>query len=158
MATGTDGGSVGSHSLGTLSPALAAATAHAVCLAVAEQATRAARMAAAVQGFRRRLGGADVRVLTPSCSLPNTITCAFEVSDGRNLLPALDLAGVWASQGSACSAGSPTPPRVLQAMGLSVEAARGTVRFSFSHHSSIDDAVLAAARVRRVLTRMHSVG
>jgi cysteine desulfurase len=42
----------------------------------------------------------------------------------------LDLAGVAASLGSACAAGSPEPSHVLRAMGLDVEAARGGLRLS----------------------------
>ena len=67
-----------------------------------------------------------------SQSLPNTAMVWFQGVDGRSLLPALDLAGVEASQGSACSSGSPLPPRVLAAMGFETSRARACVRFSFA--------------------------
>lgn len=51
--------------------------------------------------------------------------------DGEALLMSLDSAGVFVSAGSACSAGSIEPSRVLTEMGLSPEAAKATVRFSF---------------------------
>jgi cysteine desulfurase len=67
----------------------------------------------------------------PARSVPNTVMVRFPGVDGRNLLPALDLAGVRASHGAACSSGAPTPPRILGAIGLDDASARACVRFSF---------------------------
>jgi cysteine desulfurase len=70
-------------------------------------------------------------VISPPDALPNTVMLRFDrVRDGRLLLPALDVAGVEASQGSACSSGSPMPPRVLTAMGLTRAECLRCVRFS----------------------------
>ena len=89
-------------------------------------------MGAARDAFVEALAqsGLAHRLLTPEQSLPNTAMIAFSRVDGRNLLPAIDLVGVFASHGSACSSGSPQPPAVLRAMGLSEEDARACVRFS----------------------------
>ncbi len=119
---------------GTQGPALAAANALAIERAVREGPQRAAVMAANRAAFLRGLvdTGAQHRVLTPlESSLPNTAMVFFPGLEGRSLLPALDLAGVYASHGSACSSGAPTPPRVLRAIGLDDAAARSCVRFSF---------------------------
>lgn len=134
---------------GTTSPSLAAATAVAVELAVREQPVRAASMARARDAFVRELARAAPphRLLTPQEALPNTAMVAFVGVDGRNLLPAIDLAGVAASHGSACSSGSPQPPRVLLAMGLDESEARACVRFSFG--AGLDDE-LAREAARRV--------
>ena len=76
--------------------------------------------------------GCQVQVLTPlQRSVPNTIMMCFEGVEGRSLLPALDLAGVQASHGSACSSGSLTPPLVLSSMNVSEHLARACARFSF---------------------------
>jgi len=140
---------------GTGSPALAAANALAIELALGEQVTRSQAMANARARFesaldpsvrRRRLGSGD--------ALPNTVMLLFEGVDGRNLLPALDLAGVEASQGSACSSGSPEPPRVLSAMGLSEADARRCVRFSFDWRIEPDTAERAAAIVSDAVRKM----
>lgn len=97
----------------------------------------------------------SVRWITPAeNSLPNTLMILFANVDGRVLLPALDMAGVEASQGSACSSGSPTPPPVLQAMGLSEREARACVRFSFSHRTTTSTAQEGGRVVREVLTRL----
>lgn len=141
---------------GTVSPSLVVATALAVELAVREQPLRAQRMAAARRAFVEALaeGGAQHRVLTPEQSLPNTAMVAFAHVDGRNLLPAIDLAGVFASHGSACSSGSPQPPAVLLAMGLAEREARACVRFScgadLEPHAAADAAVRVALAVQRI--------
>ena len=131
------GSQQGSRRPGTESVALAAATALALELAVSEQPERAQKMAAARDAFLAQLQLPCVHSVSPVDCLPNTVMLHFEGVDGRELLPALDMAGVEASQGSACSSGSPSPPLILSAMGLHARAARACVRFSFSHHTSI---------------------
>ena len=79
---------------------------------------------------------------------------AFDGVDGRALLPALDMAGIEASQGSACSAGAPEPPEILTAMGLDDASATRCVRFSVSHTTSVDDAVYAGTKVAETVTRL----
>jgi len=119
---------------GTQSPALAAANALAIERAVQTHEERATRMRQNRDAFLDALRATNCahRVLTPLAnSIPNTAMLCFEELDGRNLLPALDLAGVQASHGSACSSGSPTPPRILQAMTIEESLARACVRFSF---------------------------
>ncbi len=119
---------------GTQSPALAAANALAIATAERDCETRSAAMAAMRSAFLEglRASGVQHRLLTTlERSIANTAMLQFPGVDGRNLLPALDLAGVQASHGSACSSGAPTPPRVLTAIGLEVEQARACVRFSF---------------------------
>lgn len=136
---------------GTESTSLIAATAMAVELAVAERQQRAEQMRLARDAFLESLDLDSIRVLTPAHSLPNTAMLMFDGVDSRELLPALDMAGVEASQGSACSSGSPTPPPVLLAMGLSEEDARSCVRFSFSQHASTEDTADGARIVKTVI-------
>lgn len=119
---------------GTQSPSLAAANALAIELAITTQDKRALGMAGNRKAFLQGLisSGCPHRVLTPlSNSVPNTVMLCFDNVDGRNLLPALDLAGVQASHGSACSSGSMTAPKILTAVGLEDAQARACVRFSF---------------------------
>jgi cysteine desulfurase len=140
---------------GTPSPSLAAATALAIELAVAECAGRAAAMAAARNAFLQAVAArARIEALTPDHSLPNTLLLRCLLVDGRLLLPALDVAGVAASQGAACSSRSPEPPPVLRAIGLDDEAARACVRFSFSHRTTIADAHSAGEIVGTTFARL----
>ena len=138
---------------GTQSPALCAATALAIELAVTEREQRACTMRAACAAFLERLGPQGCTLLTREPALPNTALLLFHVRDGRAILPALDLLGVEASQGSACASGAALPPRLLLAMGHDETTARRAVRFSFSLSSGVDTACEAADRVREFLTR-----
>jgi cysteine desulfurase len=142
---------------GTQSPALAAANALAVELAVREQAMRAERMVAAREAFLDALAATGVvhRTLTPAGgSLPNTAMVCFAGIDGRNLVPALDLAGIQASHGSACSSGAPTPPRILTAMGLTDAEARACVRFSFGWRDDLESLRRVGGRTGDVVRAM----
>jgi cysteine desulfurase len=141
---------------GTVAPALAAATALAIELAVQEQPARAERMLAARTAFAQVIAQAapGCRVLTPPQSLPNTLMLAVSGIDGRSLLPALDLAGIAISQGAACSSGSPLPPRVLLAMGLPEPAARSCVRVSFGRDDDRDLGARAGAAFAAAVQRL----
>ncbi|HEX5052602.1 MAG TPA: aminotransferase class V-fold PLP-dependent enzyme [Planctomycetota bacterium] len=142
---------------GTQSPALAAANALAIERALATTTERAERMTAARRAFLDALRGTDAehRVLTPFAnSVPNTVMLHFPRVDGRNLLPALDLSGVQASHGSACSSGAPTPPRVLFAIGLGESEARACVRFSVAASDREEVLREAGAIVGDVVARL----
>jgi len=71
--------------------------------------------------------------------LPNTIAFSVSGTDSIALLSALDLDGMCASSGSACSSGSITPSHVLSAMGVPPAEANSLVRFSLGRESSESD-------------------
>ena len=75
--------------------------------------------------------------------LPNTVAFSIEGADAIALLANLDLAGVCASSGSACSAGSLEPSHVLAAMGVPRDQCSSLVRFSLGREST--EAEVAAA-------------
>lgn len=142
---------------GTQSPALALANALAIERAIERRAATAGAMfavrAAFLDGFRST--HIDHHLLTPMANaVPNTVMIAFPRVDGRNLLPALDLAGVQASHGSACSSGAPTPPRILGAIGVDDDLARACVRFSFAADASLADTQQCGRRVGDVVGRL----
>ena len=139
---------------GTESPALAVASALAITLAIEEQPARSANMLAARAAFATELPNSTTWITPKNNSLPNTLMCLFQDVDGRMLLPALDMAGVEASQGSACSSGSPTPPPVLHAMGMNDQEARACVRFSFSQHTTPEQASRGGRIVHDVISRL----
>jgi len=68
--------------------------------------------------------------------LPGTLSITFPGADGEALLMALDLDGLCASAGAACTSGSTTPSHVLSAMGLAPADARATLRLSLGWCSS----------------------
>ncbi|MGZ6300349.1 MAG: cysteine desulfurase family protein [Candidatus Limnocylindria bacterium] len=85
--------------------------------------------------------------------LPNFAACAFSGRRGEDMLLALDLAGIAASSGSACASGSLDPSHVLLAMGLSLEAALGSLRLSTGYATTDVEISRACAIIRSVLTR-----
>jgi cysteine desulfurase len=89
--------------------------------------------------------------------LPNTINVAFPGVDGEDLLLALDLEGISASSGSACTAGSLEPSHVVLAMGYEHDDARRSVRFSFGPTTSVESLEQAARKIGDVATRLSSL-
>lgn len=68
--------------------------------------------------------------------IPNTSNVTFRGADGEGIVIGLDLSGIAASTGSACSSGRIEPSPVLLAMGLTPSEARATVRFSLSRFTT----------------------
>jgi cysteine desulfurase len=75
----------------------------------------------------------------PTKRLANNANFAFEGIEGESLLLRLDLKGVAASSGSACTSGSLDPSHVLLAIGLPHEVAHGSLRLTLSHLTTEDD-------------------
>lgn len=81
-----------------------------------------------------------VQLVSPLLNrLANTVSFVVERADSMSLLASLDLEGVCASSGSACSAGSLEPSHVVSALGFEPVLARAMVRFSLGRDSSSDD-------------------
>ena len=79
----------------------------------------------------------DVRVNSGGASrVPNTSSMSFPFVDGESILLHLDLRGICASTGSACTTDSPEPSHVLTAMGLEPRLAQGSIRFSLGHDNT----------------------
>lgn len=66
----------------------------------------------------------------PSKRLANNYSCCIERVEGEAVLIQLDLAGISASSGSACTTGSLEPSHVLTAMGIDSDTARGSLRLT----------------------------
>jgi cysteine desulfurase len=72
----------------------------------------------------------------PSDRLPNNINFSFEGVEGESILLGLDLQGIAASSGSACSSGSLEPSHVLLALGQTADTARGSLRITLGKHNT----------------------
>ncbi len=71
--------------------------------------------------------------------LPGNINMCFEGIEGESLLLRLDMAGICASSGSACTSGDLDPSHVLLSIGLPHEIAHGSMRLSFSDDNTEED-------------------
>lgn len=85
--------------------------------------------------------------------LPHTSNVSFRSVDRQALQMALDLRGVACSTGSACSSGSGRPSGSLVAMGLEDSILLGSLRFSFSRFSTLDDVMEAVKIIESTLEK-----
>jgi cysteine desulfurase len=141
---------------GTENVAGAVALGCAARLAAAEQAAELPRLAA-LRNQLEALLLRDVPDLTvvgaTGTRAPHILTVAIAGTDSETLLMHLDMQGIAASGGSACSTGAVEPSHVLCAMGVPRELALGQLRFSFGHESTMADVERAAAVLPRVVAR-----
>ena len=89
--------------------------------------------------------------------LPGNVNFSFAGMEGETILIMLDMAGICASAGSACTSGATDPSHVLLAMGLSKEQARGSVRFSLSEENTIAELDLVAEELARIVERVRGL-
>jgi len=75
----------------------------------------------------------------PRKRLPNNINLSVDFVEGESLLLNLDLEGICASTGSACSSASPEPSHVLLALGLPAEQTHGSLRFTLGRENTEAD-------------------
>jgi cysteine desulfurase len=71
--------------------------------------------------------------------VPNTSNMSFQFIEGESILLHLDLKGICASSGSACSTESPEPSHVLMSMGVPARTAQGAIRFSMGKDNTNDE-------------------
>lgn len=75
----------------------------------------------------------------PIKRLPGNVNVCFKYIEGESILLMLDMKGIYASSGSACTSGSLDPSHVLLAIGLPHEIAHGSLRLTFSTENTKED-------------------
>ena len=75
----------------------------------------------------------------PKLRLPGNINVCFKYIEGESILLMLDMKGIYASSGSACTSGSLEPSHVLLALGLPHEIAHGSLRLTLSTENTKED-------------------
>ena len=89
--------------------------------------------------------------------VPGTANFCFEGIDGESLLLMLDMNGIEASSGSACTSGSLDPSHVLLAIGLPHEIAHGSLRLSLSEYNTDADVDHILATVPGIVTYLRNM-
>lgn len=133
---------------GHLDVGQAVAVAAALTVCTRERDAQAARVAPLSAALREALAAAGATVLGAAPRLPNVAAAAFAERRGEDLLLALDLAGIAASSGAACAAGSLDPSVVLLSMGRSLAEAQGSLRLSVGYETTAAAVELAVAALR----------
>ena len=87
----------------------------------------------------------------------NTLNISFQGIEAEGLLLNLDLKGVAASSGSACSSGSLDPSHVLLAMGTSRENALSSIRFSLGYQTQEEDVVTVLEILPEIVERLRAL-
>ncbi len=89
--------------------------------------------------------------------LPGNVNMCFQGIEGESLLLSLDLKGVAASSGSACTSGSLDPSHVLLSIGLPHEIAHGSIRMTFSTENTEEDIDYILAELPPIVERLRSM-
>ena len=89
--------------------------------------------------------------------LPNNINFSFLFIEGESMLIMLDMKGICASSGSACTSGSLDPSHVLLAIGLKHEEAHGSLRLTLSEDSTKEEMDIVAEEVKKIVQRLRDM-
>ena len=89
--------------------------------------------------------------------LPNNINFSFLFIEGESMLIMLDMKGICASSGSACTSGSLDPSHVLLAIGLKHEEAHGSLRLTLSEESTKEEMDVVAEEVKKIVQRLRDM-
>ncbi len=132
----------------------------AIELAVAEMEAKAELLT----GLRERLIAGllnieDVILNGPDgkLRLPGNVNVSFKYIEGESVLLSLDLQGIAASSGSACSSGSLDPSHVLSAIGLDHQTAHGSIRFSLGRGNNEDDIDYILEKLPPIIEKLRQI-
>ena len=89
--------------------------------------------------------------------LPNNVNFSFQFIEGESLLIMLDMKGICASSGSACTSGSLDPSHVLLAIGLPHEIAHGSLRLSLSEENTEEEIDYVVDAVEEIVGKLRSM-
>lgn len=93
----------------------------------------------------------------PVLRLPNHASFCFEYIEGESMLLSLDMKGVAASSGSACTSGSLEPSHVLLAMGIPPEVAHGSIRLTLGKDNTEEDVDYFLEVMEPIVERLRSM-
>ncbi len=89
--------------------------------------------------------------------LPNNVNFSFRFIEGESMLIMLDMKGICASSGSACTSGSLDPSHVLLAIGLPHEIAHGSLRLTVSEENTIEEMDFVVDELKRIIENLRNM-
>lgn len=89
--------------------------------------------------------------------LPNNVSFCFQFIEGESLLIMLDMKGICASSGSACTSGSLDPSHVLLAIGLPHEIAHGSLRLTLGKETTKEDIDTTIEAIKEIVERLRDM-
>lgn len=89
--------------------------------------------------------------------LPNNVNFSFRFVEGESLLIMLDMKGICASSGSACTSGSLDPSHVLLAIGLPHEIAHGSLRLTLSEETTKEEIDYVVDSLKEIVDKLRSM-
>ena len=93
----------------------------------------------------------------PIMRLPNNINVSVDYVEGESMLLNLDLEGICASTGSACSSASLEPSHVLLALGFSPERAHSSLRFSLGKWTTEEEMRRVVEVLSQIVTKLRAI-
>jgi len=89
--------------------------------------------------------------------LPNNVNISFQFIEGESLLIMLDMKGICASSGSACTSGSLDPSHVLLAIGLPHEIAHGSLRLTLGDENTMEEMDYVVEELKAIVQRLRDM-
>lgn len=89
--------------------------------------------------------------------LPNNVNISFSFVDGETIVIMLDMEGICASAGSACTAGQSVASHVIDALGLSPDIARGTLRFTLGSETTREEIDKTVEILKKIVDKNRSL-
>lgn len=89
--------------------------------------------------------------------LPNNVNISFQFIEGESLLIMLDMAGICASSGSACTSGSLDPSHVLLAIGLPHEIAHGSLRMTLGEENTMEQMDYVVEQIKEIVKKLRAM-
>ena len=109
-----------------------------------------------IRGIQDRIPGVHLNG-HPTLRLPNNVNFSFDHVEGEPVLLGLDMSGIAASSGSACSSGTLEPSHVLLALGQSADLSRGSLRLTLGRDNTVEEVDYVLTVLEDLVSRLREM-